>query len=406
MKIIHFFVLNNKLLIYYMNYENYIQKYMNLNDNKIINNNEKNISKFLLSFIIHKESKIFQIGDIDKNSEKMILNTIETPKHYHKVNKSLDFDFNKFQHNKDIIFDTLIISLFHKTYEFCINYSSLFKQINTIFFYYNGKTKLCNAVRTPFFKQNFKSLLYIPLLENKVNKGAIYKNKKINFEIFKKGNLKGEIGHFNFSHGYHKINRTSIINHLIKKYDLKTYLEIGVSDGINLNKVIIPDKIGIDPEPTSECKLIKNMFLMTSDEYFEHISNSNKKFDIIFIDGLHLEEQVTKDIQNSLKHLNDNGFIIMHDCNPPSKFHQRREYYHNGQYTEWNGTVWYSYAKLRMNEPNLKMHVINCDWGVGILQKGKQQCYPKIENLRYTNLDSDRANLLNLLSVYEFLTIY
>jgi hypothetical protein len=389
-----------------MNYENYIQKYMNLNDNKIINNNEKNISKFLLSFIIHKESKIFQIGDIDKNAEKMILNTIETPKHYHKVNKILDFDFNKFQHNKDIIFDTLIISLFHKTYEFCINYSSLFKQINTIFFYYNGKTKLCNAVRTPFFKQNFKSLLYIPLLENKVNKGAIYKNKKINFEIFKKGNLKGEIGHFNFSHGYHKINRTSIINHLIKKYDLKTYLEIGVSDGINLNKVIIPDKIGIDPEPTSECKLIKNMFLMTSDEYFEHISNSNKKFDIIFIDGLHLEEQVTKDIQNSLKHLNDNGFIIMHDCNPPSKFHQRSEYYNNGKYTEWNGTVWYSYAKLRINEPNLKMHVINCDWGVGILQKGKQQCYPKIENLRYTNLDSDRANLLNLLSVHEFLTIY
>ena len=45
MKIIHFFILNNKLLIYYMNYENYIQKYMNLNDNKIINNNEKNISK-------------------------------------------------------------------------------------------------------------------------------------------------------------------------------------------------------------------------------------------------------------------------------------------------------------------------------------------------------------------------
>ncbi len=389
-----------------MSYENYIQKYMNLNDNKIINKNEKNISKFLLSFIIHKESKIFQIGNIDSNAEKMILNTIETPKHYHKVNNLLDFDFNKFQYNKDIIFDTLIISSFHKTYEFCITYSSLFKQINTIFFFYNGKTKLCNAVRTPFFKQNFKSLLYVPLLENKVNKGAIYKNKKINFEIFKKGNLKGEIGHFNFSHGYHKINRTTIINHLIKKYDLKTYLEIGVRDGINLNKIIIPDKIGVDPEPTSECKLIKNMFLMTSDEYFEYISNSNKKFDIIFIDGLHLEEQVTKDIQNSLKHLNDNGFIIMHDCNPPSKFHQRSEYYHNGKYSEWNGTVWYSYAKLRMNEPNLKMHVINCDWGVGILQKGEQKCYPKIDKLNYTNLDSDRANLLNLLSIYEFLTIY
>lgn len=389
-----------------MNYENYIQKYMHLNNNKIINKNEKNISKFLLSFIIHKDSKVFQIGNIDNNAEKMILNTIENPKYYAKVNDILDFNFDDFQNNKKFIFDTLIISSFQKTYEFCINYPTLFKQIDSIFFYYNGKVKLCNAVRTPFFKQNFKSLLYIPLLENKVNKGAIYKNKKINYEIFKKGNLKGENNDFMFSHGYHKADRTSIINHLIKKYNLKTYLEIGVRDGINLNKVIIPNKIGIDSEPTSECKLIKNMFLMTSDEYFEYISNSNKKFDIIFIDGVHLEEQVTKDIQNSLKHLNDNGFIIMRDCNPPSKFHQRSEYYQNGKYSEWNGTVWYSYAKLRMNDPNIKMTVVNCDWGIGILQKGKQKCYHKIEKIKYTNLDYDRDNLLNAISVYDFLTIY
>ena len=59
-----------------------------------------------------------------------------------------------------------------------------------------------------------------------------------------------------------------------------------------------------------------------------------------------------------------------------------------------------------MNDPNLSMNVINCEWGLGIIQKGKQKCYPKINNLEYKHLDQDRANLLNLISIYDFLIKY
>ena len=48
----------------------------------------------------------------------------------------------------------------------------------------------------------------------------------------------------------------------------------------------------------------------------------SKQYDVIFIDGLHLEKQVIKDIGHALQHLNKNGTIVLHDCKPGSKFHQ------------------------------------------------------------------------------------
>ena len=93
----------------------------------------------------------------------------------------------------------------------------------------------------------------------------------------------------------------------------------------------------------------------------------------------------------------------MHDCNPPTRFHQRETYLVKGKYLEWNGTTWRSYVELRMNNPELEMHVVNTDWGIGIIQKGKQKCYPRIEDLKYKHLQDDRENILNLISVYNFL---
>ena len=51
-------------------------------------------------------------------------------------------------------------------------------------------------------------------------------------------------------------------------------------------------------------------------------ANNDKKFDIIFIDGLHHYEQVIVDINNALSVLNDNGHILVHDCLPRTIAHQ------------------------------------------------------------------------------------
>jgi len=207
-----------------------------------------------------------------------------------------------------------------------------------------------------------------------------------------------EVGKKSFSFGVSFISRTSIINHLIHKYKLKSYLEIGVRSGSNYKKIKVDNKIGIDPYPIGH---MNNIVKKTSDDYFRNL-NKNKKFDIIFIDGLHLCDQVTRDINNSLKHLSKNGFIVIHDCSPPTEFHQRENYCINGHYPAWNGTVWKAYVKKRMSDKNLSMYVINCDWGVGIIRRGKQKLYPN-KDLLFENLEKDRKKMLNLISVDQFL---
>jgi len=193
------------------------------------------------------------------------------------------------------------------------------------------------------------------------------------------------------------MKRTDIINHLIKKNNYKTYLEIGVRDPSgNLDLIEAEHKDGVDP--SGNCN-----YPIPSDEFFLLIKDHDEiKYDIIFIDGLHLEEQVDKDIQNSLKHLNEGGTIIMHDCNPPTYNHQIEEY--DGT-SAWNGTVWKSYVKLRLSDPNLKMYVVDTDWGVGVIQKGNQHLFSKPETLNYEFLEQNRAEILNLISPENFLEL-
>lgn len=393
------------------NIHNFIQQNKILNKNYKENENkfnyENNIHTFFLNFILKKNSKVLQLGNIDNSTEEFIKNKID--KKYYIKKEDVNFNFNKLQNNIGFHFDILIISHFHKTYEFTMMYSSVYKQIKSIYFYYNFKTKLCDAVRRPFLKQNFHTNLYIELnkfdnYQKITNIGAIHKNKKILCEILKKGDIKGENELFKFSYGKDISSSCSIINHLIYKYKLNNYLEIGVEDGTTFNKINIKNKIGIDPIPSKEC-LYKNIYLMTSDEYFE-FNNKQNKFDIIFIDGSKIESQVNKDIQNSLSILSDKGFIILKNCNPLRKINQRNSFFLDGKYLPWNGTVWRSYANLRMNNPKLKMNVINCDWGIGIIQNGKQECYKKIDDLKFNHLDGDRYNLLNLISIYDFLKEY
>ena len=200
-----------------------------------------------------------------------------------------------------------------------------------------------------------------------------------------------------------KVYRTDLINYLIDKYNLNNYLEIGVRNpNSNFNKIKIKNKTAVDPDP-----LIKqnNIFVGTSDVFFNQLDR-NIEYDIIFIDGLHLEHQVDKDIINSLKHLKKNGFILLHDCNPPTEFHQRDNYEVNGKFPSWNGTTWRSLAKLRMSREDLKINVVDTDWGVGIITINKEQKLFKKQDINYSLLEKNRVQLLNLISVDNFKSIY
>jgi hypothetical protein len=158
------------------------------------------------------------------------------------------------------------------------------------------------------------------------------------------------------------MQRYEIINHLIKHFGYKSYLEIGVSVGTTWNVIECERKVGVDPDRLVDDERIH---CLTSDDYFKN--NHNAKFDIIFIDGLHLAEQAWRDIGNAIDCLNRNGTIVIHDCNPPTLKHAgiEPEIFRDDGHMVWCGTVWRAVMELNKYSP-LDFMTIDTDWGCGI----------------------------------------
>lgn len=192
------------------------------------------------------------------------------------------------------------------------------------------------------------------------------------------------------------MNRTEIINALIDKYGYKSYLEIGVNTpaqpGYNWVGVTAELKHGVDPN-------VNTTYKMPSDEFFSNYIN--QKYDIVFVDGLHLFKQAHRDIINSLNNLNENGIVIVHDCNPVTEITQRRIRASDA----WHGDVWKAIVKIRTENEDLDVCTVDTDEGCGIIKKGKQQLLVVDESVNvydYSFLESNRKEALNLISVDEF----
>lgn len=200
-------------------------------------------------------------------------------------------------------------------------------------------------------------------------------------------------------------DRSQLINYLIKTYNFKTYLEIGLDDGYNFRLIECETKESVDPyfkKDHSKYDLtfnndlpyeIKSMltYRMTSDDFFKQ---NTKTYDIIFIDGLHTEEQVGRDIINSIKILNDNGLIVVHDCLPKSKEAQMIPRIQG----EWNGTVWKAIVELTKQGINIK--VWEGDYGCGIITKTTDETklhYPEESKYTWEEFVNYRNELINVI---------
>jgi hypothetical protein len=194
------------------------------------------------------------------------------------------------------------------------------------------------------------------------------------------------------------MRRYDIINTLIKKNNYKKYLEIGIQEGICFRHVNCEYKVGVDPALDSSAT-----FKITSDEFFKNL-NKNEKFDIIFIDGLHTSEQVDKDIENSLNVLNENGVILLHDCNPLIEDYAKEYPIHDN----WMGTVYLSIIKLRLYRDDLSITTIDTDAGVGILKRNKSNKinYKYEESMNWNFFEKNRNEILNLISVEDFQKVF
>lgn len=194
--------------------------------------------------------------------------------------------------------------------------------------------------------------------------------------------------------------RTDILNNLIKKFEYTSYLEIGTQNpNSNYNKINILHKTCVEPFPMPDTEK-EITFIGTSDDYFKSISD-DVYFDVIFIDGLHHYDQVLIDISNSLKHLNENGTIVCHDCLPTTEKMQSREDLGG----EWTGDVWKAIAQLRVESIDLDIRVVNTDYGCGIIRRGTNiPYYDENKNYyTYAYYEVNKNKLLNVVSIEDFL---
>ena len=211
-----------------------------------------------------------------------------------------------------------------------------------------------------------------------------------------------------------KILRTDVINKILSyKGNNTQYLEIGVRN-LEDNFNLINSKTKYCVDPGFEVESNNADFKLDSDKFFEklfkgEILSSDYKFDVIFIDGLHLASQVDRDIENALNFIKEDGFIILHECNPPSEWHARESYsfYKTPADGAWNGTVWKAFLKRRFDD-SLKSCCIDTDWGIGILSKSMNiGSSIKIDNpfFEYKEFNKKRKHYLNLISYEEFESI-
>jgi hypothetical protein len=186
-------------------------------------------------------------------------------------------------------------------------------------------------------------------------------------------------------------NRIQIIQKIIDTNKFNSYLEIGCYNDDCFSKINASKKVGVDP-------FLGGNVRMTSDDFF----NINKeKFDCIFIDGLHIYEQVKKDIINSLKFLNDNGVILVHDCLPESIYEQAVP----RSKRRFKGDSWKAIVEMRTRK-EIDTYTCIADEGLGIILKRKNHNLLNINENNFKKLSFkdyyyNTLSYMNLISVKD-----
>jgi SAM-dependent methyltransferase len=190
------------------------------------------------------------------------------------------------------------------------------------------------------------------------------------------------------------MRRQDFIPQVIKKFGYSSYLEIGCGNNEMFKEVHLPDKIGVDPASGGTLRT-------TSDVFF---SINTRKFDVIFIDGLHQCDQALKDIENALRVLNKNGVIFVHDCNPPQEVNQVIPPVHGAK---WNGDTWKAFALIRKRK-DVDSIVGDFEHGFGVIKIRENQAPIEFEKnsvseLVYSDLEENRKSWFGLLNADEIL---
>ncbi len=163
-------------------------------------------------------------------------------------------------------------------------------------------------------------------------------------------------------------SRVDILKILIDKKDSDmNYLEIGCDLNQTFSKINLVNKYGVDPIRGGNIR-------KTSSEFFKDNITS---FDIVFIDGSHLVEDVHEDFINSFNSLNVGGFILLDDVLPKYEINTTRR-----RFTSVSNQDAYKIIFFLNQIKHIEFYYLPYDHGLGLVKKISNENL-KIFNFNY-----------------------
>jgi hypothetical protein len=139
----------------------------------------------------------------------------------------------------------------------------------------------------------------------------------------------------------------------------RSYVEIGVNQGHSLRWALPSTQVvGIDPalqlDHPPPAPQGATLFATTSDEAFADPRLDlavDGRIDLAFVDGLHLVEQVLRDVASIQRLSHPGTAVLLHDTLPPEPASAQRD----RSTLLWTGDVWKAVVALRQTLPQLEV---------------------------------------------------
>ncbi|HLZ82812.1 MAG TPA: class I SAM-dependent methyltransferase [Caulobacteraceae bacterium] len=167
-------------------------------------------------------------------------------------------------------------------------------------------------------------------------------------------------GVFDYEWGAIHYDRKAVVNLLLAGRPDGAYLEIGCADNALFDAVMARRKVGVDPRQGGTHR-------MTSDAYFaaaRRDQGAGERFDVVFVDGLHLYDQVRRDLDGALSVLNPGGWIAFHDMLPRDWL---EEHVPQIRTRGWTGDGWKLAFEL-LASPDVAFRLLAIDHGVLVVK--------------------------------------
>lgn len=165
------------------------------------------------------------------------------------------------------------------------------------------------------------------------------------------------------------MKRFDIINLLIERLSLTSYLEVGAGTGACFHEVQCQKKLGIDigwGTPPLNPWILRYTSKQLALELLQEAPTPDaaRLFDCVFVDASHDAEDVLLDLNYISKIVMNNSVILLHDVSPPDERWAGRA--QNPTVPGWCGNVWRAYLGA-IHTKGIKGFSIDTDYGIGVL---------------------------------------